>query len=259
MNISKEELNRLSKVHQRIVKLSNTFYDERKSVRDNSNYITDILLVAEEIFPNHVIMVHNNESKRVFFTENVKAIMGYHAQGLINMTDDDFLCGIHPEDVKPVRLCMQHICKVYETPGYDHVNTRYRLNMRYLNGRGTYTHLSYEAITIQCKGEYADVAVINDITADQPFHCVELCITRPVNGQTIEERFNPMMMEIQLTQREQEIAVLTSRGLSNSEMAGRLGISEFTVKNHKKNLFRKFNVRSGLQLIPVLKKTSMAL
>jgi DNA-binding NarL/FixJ family response regulator len=45
-----------------------------------------------------------------------------------------------------------------------------------------------------------------------------------------------------LTQREREILVLTVRGLSNKEMAGRLCISENTIKTHLITIYRKLGV-----------------
>lgn len=49
---------------------------------------------------------------------------------------------------------------------------------------------------------------------------------------------------LQLTQREQEIAVLVSRGLTNPQIGRQLSISSNTVKTHIKNILTKFNVNS---------------
>jgi RNA polymerase sigma factor (sigma-70 family) len=46
-----------------------------------------------------------------------------------------------------------------------------------------------------------------------------------------------------LTPREQEMTALTCRGYTNRQMAGRLGVSEETVKTHVKNALRKFKMR----------------
>ena len=42
-----------------------------------------------------------------------------------------------------------------------------------------------------------------------------------------------------LTVREKEVATLVAEGLSNREIASRLGISKHTVEVHLKNIFRK--------------------
>lgn len=53
----------------------------------------------------------------------------------------------------------------------------------------------------------------------------------------------------QLTPRELEVLRLAADGLSNKEIAGRLYISEKTVKNHIANIFSKLNVNDRTQAI----------
>lgn len=52
----------------------------------------------------------------------------------------------------------------------------------------------------------------------------------------------------ELTPREQEIAALVTRGLRYAEIAGRLGISEHTVRNHLRHIFEKLNINSRVEL-----------
>lgn len=54
---------------------------------------------------------------------------------------------------------------------------------------------------------------------------------------------------VKLTKRESEILVLIADGLSNQEIAERLFISEYTVKTHVSNLFRKIGVNDRVQAI----------
>jgi DNA-binding NarL/FixJ family response regulator len=51
-----------------------------------------------------------------------------------------------------------------------------------------------------------------------------------------------------LTPREREIAALVARGLSNAQIAKRLGVTERTVKNRLTVVFHKLDVRSRVQL-----------
>ncbi len=55
-----------------------------------------------------------------------------------------------------------------------------------------------------------------------------------------------------LTTRESETVKLLSKGLSNKEIAARLGISIYTVKEHMKNISRKMNVSSRTAIVSKL-------
>lgn len=53
-----------------------------------------------------------------------------------------------------------------------------------------------------------------------------------------------------LTPRQEEIAFLAVTGHSNSEIAEKLFISEYTVKDHLKEIFRKIGIRNRSELYP---------
>jgi DNA-binding NarL/FixJ family response regulator len=53
---------------------------------------------------------------------------------------------------------------------------------------------------------------------------------------------------VRLTQREQAVVALIAEGLSNKEIAGRLGIATETVKSHVRNIMDKLALRSRLQI-----------
>ncbi|MGA2891319.1 MAG: helix-turn-helix transcriptional regulator [Xanthobacteraceae bacterium] len=52
-----------------------------------------------------------------------------------------------------------------------------------------------------------------------------------------------------LTHREQEVVVLVTQGLSNKEVARKLGLSEGTVKMHLHSIYRKLDVSGRCTLI----------
>jgi two-component system response regulator DevR len=55
--------------------------------------------------------------------------------------------------------------------------------------------------------------------------------------------------EFGLTRRQQQVVPLISEGLTNKEIASRLGISEQTVKNHVHGIMRRIGVNDRLQVI----------
>lgn len=61
-------------------------------------------------------------------------------------------------------------------------------------------------------------------------------------------RPHPSLTEL-LSEREAEVVEAVIRGLSNKEVAARLGITERTVKAHLGSVFKKLDVRDRLQLV----------
>src|SRR5687767_7582478 len=105
-----DELRLLLKVHYKIVELSNRHYEQKATLDETRiETIKQILAFTERMFPNLIVMVYGPTSKRIYFSENVKYLMGYTLAGLANMSDEDILSGIHPEDLCPLRKCMERI------------------------------------------------------------------------------------------------------------------------------------------------------
>jgi len=57
-----------------------------------------------------------------------------------------------------------------------------------------------------------------------------------------------------LTAREREVAPLIVRGMLNKQTAAELGISEITVKVHRRNVMRKMKARSLAELVRILEQ-----
>jgi DNA-binding CsgD family transcriptional regulator len=66
-----------------------------------------------------------------------------------------------------------------------------------------------------------------------------------------------MMMQLEcLSKREREVVVLLMEGRTNKQIAFALGISERTVEFHLKNVYIKYDVRSRVELILILVKST---
>ena len=52
-----------------------------------------------------------------------------------------------------------------------------------------------------------------------------------------------------LTSKEKEIAILVAKGLGTKQIAAVLGISIFTVGNHRSNMLKKMNAKNMMELL----------
>ncbi|MGW7412134.1 response regulator [Streptomyces sp. NPDC054863] len=78
-------------------------------------------------------------------------------------------------------------------------------------------------------------------------------ITKRVIGEFVHARASrlPVHTVEELTAREAEVLTLIARGLSNAEIAGRLTITDHTVKTHINRLFAKLELRDRAQAVIV--------
>jgi FixJ family two-component response regulator len=60
-----------------------------------------------------------------------------------------------------------------------------------------------------------------------------------------------------LSEREREVMALVTSGLMNKQIAGRLGVSEITVKVHRGNVTRKMGARSLAELVRIADRLGM--
>jgi len=115
----------------------------------------------------------------------------------------------------------------------------------------------YEALTCGASG-----FLLKDATADELVSAVRVVargdslLSPQVTGRLIREftrqRRNqpqPAAELASLTARETEVLVLMAGGLSNSEIAGRLVVSEHTVKTHVARVFTKLALRDRAQAV----------
>lgn len=88
----------------------------------------------------------------------------------------------------------------------------------------------------------------------QFYHKVYLAVAPATDS--IEQRINRLITQYALSSREEEVARLIIDGLSNTEIASALFISENTVKFHVKNVLKKTSCSNRTELIALVNKTS---
>jgi DNA-binding NarL/FixJ family response regulator len=84
-------------------------------------------------------------------------------------------------------------------------------------------------------------------------------VVAPSTTRRLLDRFSPMLPSVEakprraeltrLTDREREVMLLVAQGLSNGEIAGRLFVSEATVKTHVGRILTKLDLRDRVQVV----------
>ncbi|MDG1332301.1 MAG: response regulator transcription factor [Crocinitomicaceae bacterium] len=140
------------------------------------------------------------------------------------------------------------------------------INMPEMNGivctrklKGKYPQVKVIILTMYNRKQFirelwdvgADGCVLKSNTGKDLLTAIE----RVLSGQTYFDRMNDFVdskkekNEYKLSEREIEIIGLVAEGLTSKEIAQRLFISEHTVKTHRKNIFRKLQVKDTDELI----------
>ncbi|MGF7230234.1 response regulator [Arachidicoccus sp.] len=150
------------------------------------------------------------------------------------------------------------------------------INMPYLNGIEAATAIRKknplvkivfvsmyfdEKIITESRALHVNGFISKDTTADD----LKLFLQRIINGEIvfpqekmpIRNNADNFIAGHKLSNREIEIIQLIKRGLTSKEIACDLYLSELTIETHRKNIFRKLNVRTSAALIDFASKNHL--
>ncbi|MGC7837688.1 response regulator transcription factor [Pseudomonas wayambapalatensis] len=75
----------------------------------------------------------------------------------------------------------------------------------------------------------------------------------PTTSRQLQTRGNAL----NITEREHDVIHYLSKGLTNKEIARKLGISQHTVRDHLSSVFRKLNVSSRIELAILIETSKL--
>jgi DNA-binding NarL/FixJ family response regulator len=110
-----------------------------------------------------------------------------------------------------------------------------------------------------------DVPPTELLSAIRAVHCGD-AVVAPSTTRRLLDRFAPMLPSAAaptpptlsvLTEREREVLMLVAQGLSNSEIAARLVLSEATVKTHVGRILMKLELRDRVQAVVLAYETGL--
>ena len=172
------------------------------------------------------------------------------------VTFDDIINTIHPEDMNFVANAEQsYLNFIYNNIGKEHIlNYKANYSFRSKMKNGEYHLMNHQAIvlTVDENGNFGKSlnihTDINHITKINSF-TFSLIGLESYPSYTDVKVIQDSSQYTLLTSREIEIIKLISEGLQNKTIAEKLNISNFTVKTHRKNIYKKLNCRSATELI----------
>ena len=98
------------------------------------------------------------------------------------------------------------------------------------------------------------------LVKDGPSSALAEAIRKVAAGQRVvdpELAFSLFTEKDQLSEREQELLILASKGLANKEISKQLFLSEGTVRNYFSDIFQKLQVKSRTEAIHVARKNGL--
>ena len=222
-------------------------YAHYAAEKDEATVISNLQFM-ERMQPDCVLMLcQMSHPKLKYVSASAKYILGFSEEEFKAKTVAEFFSLVHPDDVEGVQRCFEFI-NVSEP--YDPEVYRFGLHYRFQYSPGHYIYLYDEKLAIRNdSGTYIYFTLFRDITSTHTFTQVKLSVLQKIKNVFSEVYcYYPKHGETLITPRQTDIVRLIVRGLSNKEIAERLNVSIYTIKNHKQALFRKANVRSSLEL-----------
>ncbi len=125
----------------------------------------------------------------------------------------------------------------------DHENSN---NMENNYFKNTAFHKTFQSFIV----EVVPTVIVNQDNMVENYYMV--FIYNKIWFNRMQNKLNYTKEKYNLTNREKEIVSLVSKGLSNKEIADKLFISIYTVKEHMKNISKKMNVNSRTGIISKL-------
>ena len=213
--------------------------------------IMDCISFMERVFTDVVVIVCGHDRVN-YVSANCTDIIGYKSTFFKSLTLDETVGLLHPEDIKGFKSCVEKMMTV-QTEQYDHYKFIFYYRLKNPN-TGFYSIMDEKVAIETSPKKYVFLTLLKNISQDFISSGVKLLIQRKIKNKfiTIDE-FVPERSIQCLSARQQDVVKLVSQGLSNKEIAARLNLSIYTIKNHKRLLFRKINVKSSIAMLNFVK------
>jgi len=206
----------------------------------------------------HFYWIFDYRQRRFYQVKgNFEQITGY-SKDIIENGDSEFVVSfLHPQDrEKALELTAYFHAFVARQPAEARKNYKASMDFRIKRADGKYIRLMEQTAILELNDAGRILAVIkfySEITHLNKENKVQLTLLN--DEQEIEHAITVITpletakADFPLSKREKEILQLIAGGHSAKAIADSLFISENTVKNHRKNILKKLNLKNSRQLI----------
>lgn len=189
-----------------------------------------------------------------FASENFADTFGYSSSLLATIENQGDMLEerMHPDDrAQMITIQKQHAQFIYSLPFESRNDYVHTLQLRMLNGKRQYVNVVSRQRVIQKdrNGKAWIILGCMDISPDQtPAEKIKSTVFNLKTGEIVHPLIQERTKEL-LTKKEKEVLLLIRQGYLSKEIACKLGISIFTVNNHRKNILEKLHADNAIEAI----------
>ena len=198
--------------------------------------------------------VHQNFE---YISKNFTACTGLSSDKLNEGGMDYFWSLFHPEDIKPWLESLQSLMNFTMSELNDEQRKRmsYTWNYRMKNGKGDYITIIQNTTPLQFDKSHKPIIGLAHYTVLDSNLKIDICATaKYLNDQKeYETLFYKNISSSNLlgaiSNRERDVIRLLVSGKTSAEIAEKLCLSVHTINTHRRNILRKLNLKSTIEIV----------
>lgn len=234
--------------------IEDVMHKQNYSLAENDHSkIIESMTFVERLFPKVVLFLCPAVHRQLeYISDTCQDILGISKEYLKAESVGGFIKLIHPDDIRGFSQCVEYmVSKKIDLCDDYRILVYYRLK----TSSDEYVYVEEERIAIRNDaGRFVHLSMVKNITHEESFSGTRLKILKRVRDKyLLIHEYAPKTEGNELTSRQRDIIQLVLMGLSNQEIADRLSLSIYTIKNHKQALFKKFGIGTSLELTSLVK------
>ena len=192
------------------------------------------------------------EQRITFWSPTAQQLMGYEASEVLGLRCHEVIGG---RDARNHRFCRRK-CPIVESALRGRATPNYDVRVQTKEGCEAWINVSTLVVGGRRQGPLSVVHLVRDVTqrrrleerAEKAMMVLKQYLMEDGAGEGDSQEPSPTPQP-QLTRREHEVLRLLAAGLNTGQMAGSLGVSPITARNHITSLLTKLGVENRLQAV----------